>query len=98
MEIVSVQFQSKTYEKVFTGREYSYIAGLPLEVGDIVSVPTKNGAGVARVTKTNVLPCDVGCPVDLLKTITAMAETNPKCGGEPAEDNNDNNVKIKEEL
>jgi len=77
MEIVSVQFQSKNDKEEYTGREYSYIAGVPLKLGDIVAVPTKNGIGVAKVTKVNLRASDVGCPLSVLKKIDTLVENTP---------------------
>ena len=54
MDIVSVQFQSKQNPEVFSGREYSYYTAIPLNVGDIVVVPTKTREGKAKVTKIGI--------------------------------------------
>ena len=54
MDFVQVQFKSR-YNDGFGGRVYTYIADVPLAAGDIVTVPTANGDGEARV-------CRVGIP------------------------------------
>ena len=74
MKIVQVQFQSKHNKDLFAGREYSYYAAIPLKLDDIVAVPTKHGTGVAKVTKVNVSPDDVGCDIRLLKSVESLAE------------------------
>ncbi len=53
MDFVKVQFKSR-FNDEYGGREYTYIADVPLEVGDIVSVPTSNGDGEARVCRVGV--------------------------------------------
>lgn len=52
-DIVFVQFKDR-YHDGYGGRTYSYIADVPLKVGDIVTVPTVNGDGEARVCEVNV--------------------------------------------
>jgi len=74
MEIVSVKFQNKHNKDDFSGREYSYFTAIHLKEGDIVIVPTRNGSGIAKVTKTDVSPKDVGCSLELLKKIESLAE------------------------
>lgn len=54
MDFVQVQFKSR-YSDQYSGRAYTYISDVPLEVGDMVTVPTANGDGEARV-------CRVGIP------------------------------------
>lgn len=54
--IVGVKFQSKSDPGSYEGREYSYFVadGLDLHVGDIVPVTTRNGEGLAKVTRTGI--------------------------------------------
>jgi hypothetical protein len=54
--IVGVKFQDKLHPDEFTGKEYNYFVadGLDLKVGDIVPVATKNGPGIAKVTRIDV--------------------------------------------
>lgn len=52
-DIVQVQFKSK-YRDEYAGREYTYRADVPLNVGDVVKVPTRNGDGEARVCAVDV--------------------------------------------
>ena len=54
MDFVQVQFKSR-YSDGYGGRAYTYIADVPLSVGDVVTVPTSHGDGEARV-------CRVGIP------------------------------------
>lgn len=54
MNIVSVQFQSKSAPGKFAGREYSYYSKVPLEVGDIILAPAKNGATPVRVCRVDI--------------------------------------------
>ena len=48
----------------YTGRVFSYISDIPVRVGDIVKVPTRQGNKIARVCRTNVpvkaLTCKIG--------------------------------------
>ncbi|MCL2357612.1 MAG: hypothetical protein FWC70_10785 [Defluviitaleaceae bacterium] len=81
MSIVLVKFQSKKNPDDFSGKEYSYIAGIPLNVGDIVKVPTANGFGIGKVVEIDVPSNKIGCPLDKLKRIQHLAnldEENPQ--------------------
>lgn len=51
--IINVQYKSK-YDDSFTGREYSYMCPIPVNVGDIVKAPTARGESIARVSRTDV--------------------------------------------
>jgi len=59
--IVGVKFQSKIDPLLFEGREYSYFVadGLTLAVGDIVPVTTRNGEGVAQVTRVGIKESEI---------------------------------------
>lgn len=72
MDIVQVQFKSK-YGDTYGGRPYSYIADIPVQVGDIVKVPTSNGDGEAKVCRVGVTEAECGFPVDRLRHITEPA-------------------------
>ena len=50
---VQVQFKSR-YSGEYGGRAYTYIADVPLEVGDVVTVPTASGDCEARVCRVNI--------------------------------------------
>lgn len=50
---VQVQFKSR-FREGYDGPCYTYIADVPLQEGDIVTVPTKFGTGEARVARINV--------------------------------------------
>lgn len=54
--IVQVQFRSR-YGSGFGGTNYTYIADVPLKVGDIVKVPTRYGDSEAKVSRIDV-PAD----------------------------------------
>lgn len=56
--IVQVQFKSRFSNK-FGEKLYTYIADTPLAVGDLVTVPTRNGEGEARVARINVPETEV---------------------------------------
>ena len=72
-EIVAVKFQSKFNPSEFYGNEYHYRAAIPLKVGDIVDLPTKNGDGIGIVTKTGIPEYKVDLRVlPLLKTIERL--------------------------
>lgn len=53
MNIVQVQFKNR-YTDIFGGTNYSYIAEVPVSVGDIVTVPTARGESEAKVVRTDV--------------------------------------------
>ena len=61
MNIVGVKFQNKFNQSEFLGREYSYFVAdnIELKEGDIVPVTTKNGAGMAMVTRTNIQESEI---------------------------------------
>ena len=52
-DIVFVQFKNRHAEG-YGGREYSYIADVALQEGDIVMVPTVSGDTEARVSRIDV--------------------------------------------
>ena len=53
MNLVQVQFKSR-YSNSFEGTAYTYIADVPVAVGDIVTVPTSKGEGEAKVCRVDV--------------------------------------------
>lgn len=59
MSIVAVQFQDRNNPETFAGREYSYFSNVPLEVGDVILAPTKNGTGVVRVCRTDMKDSEI---------------------------------------
>ena len=72
--IVGVHFQNSRNEK-FGGKAYHYFSVIPLEVGDMVIAPTKNGESIAQVCEVDMPECMI--PLDVLpklRTITKMAE------------------------
>lgn len=57
--IVQVQFKSRFKKDGYGDKLYTYIADVPLAEGDIVTVPTRNGEGEARVARINVPETEV---------------------------------------
>ena len=53
MNLVQVQFKSR-YSNSFEGTAYTYVADVPVAVGDIVTVPTSKGDGEAKVCRVNI--------------------------------------------
>lgn len=70
--LVQVQFKSR-YGEGYGGACYTYIADVPLVVGDIVKVPTKFGESEARVCRVDVPEDEVKGFRDKLKHITEPA-------------------------
>ena len=54
--IVQVQFRNR-FGGGYGGTNYTYIADVPLKVGDIVNVPTRYGPSEAKVSRVDV-PAD----------------------------------------
>lgn len=67
--IVGVKYEDEIYKKTFKGREYSYLTSIPLQVGDIVKAPTKNGMSTALVTSIDVPEEKIEAFKDIVKTI-----------------------------
>lgn len=68
-QFVQVQFKNRQtgfYDKA----EYSYIADIPVQVGDIVTAPTKYGNREAKVCRVNVPITEIHCRVGQLRHIT----------------------------
>ena len=70
--LVQVQFRNR-YGEGYAGACYTYVADVPLAVGDIVNVPTKFGNSEARVCRVDVPEYDVKGFFDKLKHITEPA-------------------------
>ena len=68
--IVSVKYEDRYTPKTFSGRAYSYITTIPLEVGDLVVAPTSYGEKIARVSEINVPESKVLLIKPMLKLIT----------------------------
>ena len=68
--IISVKYEDKYVPKTFSGRAYSYITTIPLEVGDLVVAPTSYGEKIARVSEINVPESKVLLIKPMLKLIT----------------------------
>lgn len=72
--MVNIKFRDgKTGE--FSGREFSYIADVPLHKGDVVNVPTKYGAREACISRVGVPIKEIQCRVGELRHITEPATT-----------------------
>lgn len=68
--IVSVKYEDRYIPKTFSGKAYSYITTIPLQVGDLVVAPTSSGEKIARVSKINVPESKVIFIKEYLKLIT----------------------------
>ena len=53
MDFIQIQFKNK-YSGEFEGRAYTYIADIPVKVGDLVKCPTYQGDGVGKVSRTGI--------------------------------------------
>lgn len=73
--LVQVQFRNR-YGEGYGGAAYTYIADVPLAVGDIVTVPTKFGNNEARVCRVDVTEAEVERFRDKLKRITEPASVS----------------------
>lgn len=69
-DLVAVQFKSRYKKDEYGGNEYTYIADVPLQVGDIVNVPTKFGTSDARVCRIDIPITELHCRVGELRHIT----------------------------
>ena len=76
--IVLIQFERQRRPGTYNGKEYSYIADVPLAVGDVVKAPTSSGESSARVSRINVPISEIGCKVGELRHITEA----PTVGGD----------------
>lgn len=70
--IVQVQFKSR-YNDTYGGKAYSYVADIPVKVGDIVKVPTAGGDGEAKVCRVDVPERECSFPIEALRHITEPA-------------------------
>ena len=71
MSIVAVQFKSR-YSGAYSGTTYAYQADVPVQVGDIVKVPTKFGESEAKVCRVDVPESEIPTYLEL-KHITEPA-------------------------
>lgn len=74
-KIVGVNFKNRWNDE-FGEKAYHYFSAIPLEVGDMVIAPTKNGESIAKVCEVDMPECLI--PLDVLpklRTITKMAES-----------------------
>ncbi len=69
-KIVNVKYEDKYVPKTFSGRAYSYITAIPLEVGDLVVAPTSYGEKIARVSEINIPEFKIEFMKASLKLIT----------------------------
>lgn len=72
VRLVNVQFRDRKCGE-FTGREFSYIADVPLNKGDVVNVPTKYGQREGCISRVDVPIGDIQCRVGELRHITDSA-------------------------
>lgn len=75
MNIVQVQFKNRYGGGFYGANRYSYIADVPVIVGDIVNVPTRRGRSEARVVAVDVPETELPAwlPVEKLEHITEPA-------------------------
>ena len=64
MAIVQVQFKNR-YSNTYSGNAYTYRADIPVQVGDIVKVPTKFGDSEARVCRVDVPESEIPAYMEL---------------------------------
>ena len=70
---VAVQYQKKDSPEEFISREYTYIDGLGLMLGDLVTAPTATGPRVAKVTRVGIPESEIESRVlPILKTIDTL--------------------------
>lgn len=74
--IVSVKYEDKYIPKTFSGKAYSYITAIKLEVGDVVVAPTSYGEQIARVSEINIPEYKVESFKTSLKLITDKIDKN----------------------
>ena len=74
--IVSVKYEDKYIPKTFSGKAYSYITAIKLEVGDLVVAPTSYGEQIARVSEINIPEYKVESFKTSLKLITDKIDKN----------------------
>lgn len=72
VNLVNVQFRDRKCGE-FTGREFSYIADVPLQKGDVVSVSTKYGPRHGCISRVGVPISELQCRVGELRHITESA-------------------------
>lgn len=80
--IIKVQFADRYHEGEFAKTEYTYYldAGLTVEPGQIITVPTKFGHTKAKVSKTNLTDgaIDMRYANDMRTITAADLETAPR--------------------
>lgn len=64
MSIVQVQFKNR-WSGQYSGREYTYIADIPVEVDDIVKVPAGAGVSEAKVIRVDVPESEIPAHMQL---------------------------------
>ena len=74
--LVQVQYRGRRSGR-FEGDAYTYVADAPLEVGDVVNVPTKYGESEAQVCRINVPEEDIPAYVFRIFCLGGAAGGNP---------------------
>lgn len=69
MNLVQVQFRDRKSGE-FSGREFSYIADVALQKGDVVNVPTRYGNRECCISRIDVPISEIQCRVGELRHIT----------------------------
>lgn len=72
VNLVNVQFRDRRCGE-FMGAEFSYIADVPLQKGDVVNIPTKYGTREGCVSRVGVPLNEIQCRVGELRHITETA-------------------------
>lgn len=72
VNLVNVQFRDRKSGE-FMGTEFSYIADVPLQKGDVVNVPTRYGTREGCICRVGVPLNEIRCRVGELRHITDTA-------------------------
>lgn len=74
--IISVKYEDKFSPKTFSGKSYSYITQVDVEIGDLVIAPTTYGDKIARVSEIDIPETRIENIKQFLKTITYKINKN----------------------
>lgn len=72
VNLVNIQFRDRKSGE-FMGTEFSYIADIPLNKGDVVNVPTRYGTREGCISRVGVPLREIQCRVGELRHITETA-------------------------
>lgn len=68
--IIKVSFEDRQQAGTFKPGGYTYVADIPVQLGDIVIAPTKFGQNRAKVIALDVPPAEYAAFADRLRHIT----------------------------